>query len=94
MPVDLLPMPVLAIGGSADPASRPSDSEALVHAVPDGRLEILPDCGHFPMVERADAFSAAVHGFLRTLHPPGPSGATDRVDTDAGAVPVGRTGGS
>ena len=30
-----------------------------------GRLEILPDCGHLPQVERPERFASALDRFLR-----------------------------
>lgn len=32
--------------------------------VPDGRLRVLPDCGHWPPRERPAAFVRAIEGFL------------------------------
>lgn len=61
-----LTMPVLVIGGDRDRAARPLDARRLTAALPRGTLAVLTGCGHFPMLEQAEQFAAAVHGFLDT----------------------------
>jgi pimeloyl-ACP methyl ester carboxylesterase len=65
--VDGLTVPVLVVGGDRDVAARPADARALASAVPGCRVELIADCGHFPMVERPEPFNRAVNEFLAHL---------------------------
>ncbi|WP_212909580.1 alpha/beta fold hydrolase [Streptomyces sp. TS71-3] len=56
--------PCLVVGGERDFAAHPTDSEALSKALPDADLHLLPDCGHFAMVEQPARFTALTDGFL------------------------------
>ncbi|MGV9451919.1 alpha/beta fold hydrolase [Streptomyces sp. NPDC003635] len=71
--VDALRMPVLVVAGAEDFAAPPADAAALAAALPDGRLELLEDCGHFAMAEQPERFARAVAGLLRDAAPPAPS---------------------
>jgi pimeloyl-ACP methyl ester carboxylesterase len=66
-------VPMLVVGGERDVAARPADASALAAAVPGCRIELIADCGHFPMVERAETFNRIVNDFLARLsrRPPG-----------------------
>ncbi|MGW5127626.1 alpha/beta fold hydrolase [Streptomyces sp. NPDC004069] len=64
---DLITVPCLVIGGEDDFTAVPAESTALAAALPDARCRFIPGAGHFPMVERADAFSAALGEFLDAL---------------------------
>ncbi|MDX2561389.1 alpha/beta hydrolase [Streptomyces sp. TX20-6-3] len=68
-------IPVLTVAGEDDFAARPADAAALDRALPDGRLEILPSCGHFPMAEQPTRFGELLTEFLGSLtaapHRPG-----------------------
>lgn len=44
--------PVLLIAGEADQLAPKGYYESLVAALPDGRLERVPDAGHYPEIER------------------------------------------
>jgi len=59
-----LPAPALVVGGALDPAPSPGMLDDLTQLFRDGRKVILPDCGHFPWVDDADAFVATVNRFL------------------------------
>ncbi|MEV5974978.1 alpha/beta hydrolase [Streptomyces sp. NPDC051921] len=67
LPLHRVRTPVLAIAGAGDRAARPSDAAALVRALPAGRLEVLPGCGHFPMAEHPFRFAELLADFLRSL---------------------------
>ena len=66
--LDRLPrlrMPALIVWGIEDkllPYSQAKDALALVQ---DGSLELIPDCGHLPHVERPKRFVSALEEFLR-----------------------------
>ncbi|MFF2044598.1 alpha/beta fold hydrolase [Kitasatospora sp. NPDC058170] len=66
--------PLLVLSGERDTAARPADGRALAAAVPGARFELLPGCGHFPMVELPDRTARLVEDFLRAAavptHPP------------------------
>ncbi|WP_051794714.1 alpha/beta fold hydrolase [Streptomyces sp. NRRL S-87] len=67
--VDRVDVPVLVVAGDGDRFAPPEDAEELAAALPHGRRTLLPDCGHFPMTERAGAFAHAVHALLAELWP-------------------------
>ncbi len=53
-------VPVGAIWGDRDRMVPPGDAEILRRAVPSAEIRMLPACGHMPMVERPEAFAAAL----------------------------------
>ncbi|QBD81652.1 acetoin dehydrogenase dihydrolipoyllysine-residue acetyltransferase subunit [Ktedonosporobacter rubrisoli] len=55
--------PVLLIWGTADQVIPAFHAEA-VWSAPHGRLELFPDCGHCPHIERSEAFNQLVQAFL------------------------------
>ena len=57
-------MPVLQIAGSQDPIHSATGSRWLNERLRDAVLVELPGCGHYPMVEAADAFDQALADFL------------------------------
>ncbi|WP_431774985.1 alpha/beta fold hydrolase [Streptomyces cucumeris] len=69
--------PCLVIGGESDFAAFPAESEALGAALPDATVKILGDCGHFAMVEQADAFADLTDSFLDSAASRPRPGATD-----------------
>jgi pimeloyl-ACP methyl ester carboxylesterase len=62
-----LAMPVVAIWGDRDTVTPLAQGEQLVGLVPHGRLEVLPEVGHIPQIERPDAFNALLVRSLTTL---------------------------
>jgi pimeloyl-ACP methyl ester carboxylesterase len=56
--------PVLQIIGTADPVHSAKGARWLVQQLCDARLVEIADCGHYPMLEAADAFDAALSKFL------------------------------
>jgi len=61
-PTKSLNVPCLLICGAQDPLL--SAMKELEKAIPGGRLEVIDDCGHLPMIEKPDAFIDIVKGFL------------------------------
>jgi pimeloyl-ACP methyl ester carboxylesterase len=60
-------VPTLVLGGETDFAARPEESVALAEALPDAVSRVLPGCGHFPMLEAAQLFAAAVQDFVNPI---------------------------
>jgi pimeloyl-ACP methyl ester carboxylesterase len=58
--------PVLQIIGSTDPVHSAKGARWLQQQLPNSTLLEIPDCGHYPMLEAADAFDAALVKFLAT----------------------------
>jgi 3-oxoadipate enol-lactonase len=52
-----LRMPVQAIAGADDPVAPPEALQAIVDAVPDGRLDVIDHARHIASVERAEEFN-------------------------------------
>jgi pimeloyl-ACP methyl ester carboxylesterase len=60
-------LPALFVHGERDPLPVSSSLEAAA-LIPDARVETIPDCGHFPWMERPGEIRKAVGRFL-----PGPA---------------------
>jgi len=60
-------VPALVLVGSEDALSPVSDAEAMVEALPRGRLQVLPGAGHLPAVETPETFTSAVAELLAEL---------------------------
>lgn len=58
-----LEMPTLVMVGEVD-LPFVSQSRAMADAIPGAVLAVIPDAGHSPQFENADAWAAAVKGFL------------------------------
>ena len=56
--------PTLLVWGSEDRITPPEVAHRFHALLPDSRLTFLPRCGHAPMLEQAEAFSAAVAAWL------------------------------
>ncbi|WP_405440040.1 alpha/beta hydrolase [Streptomyces avidinii] len=72
-----LGLPVLVVAGEDDRFAPPRDAAALAAALPQGRLELLRGCGHFPMSERPRLFADTVHRLIAE-HIAAPSAAATR----------------
>ena len=65
--VDRLPsleIPTLVVWGESDRIFPVSQAREAVASLQKGSLELIPDCGHLPPVERPDRFVAALKRFL------------------------------
>jgi pimeloyl-ACP methyl ester carboxylesterase len=60
-------VPALVVVGAEDALAPPADAQAMVDALPDARLVVVPKAGHLSAVERPEAFDAAVRGWLGSL---------------------------
>ena len=63
-------MPTLVIwgGGGCDYVLPPSQAQAAVDRLPDGRLALFADCGHLPHVECPDRFATVLSEWLAEHH--------------------------
>jgi pimeloyl-ACP methyl ester carboxylesterase len=59
--------PVLVVVGEEDTLTPPSESEALVAALPNASLVRIAGAGHLSNLEQSQAFEASVEGFLASL---------------------------
>ncbi|HEX6939007.1 MAG TPA: alpha/beta fold hydrolase [Longimicrobiales bacterium] len=57
--------PTLVVWGRLDPLTPLSHAWIMADAIPDARLQVIPDAAHNPMVDRPRAFNALVWSFLR-----------------------------
>lgn len=57
-------VPTLLVWGAQDRITPPEVASQFRALIPDSRLVFLPDCGHVPMLERPEAFNAAVRTWL------------------------------
>ncbi len=62
--LEALDLPFLVLGGAQDASALPRDCETLAARLPRSELHVLPDCGHFSMIERADAVAELLLDFL------------------------------
>ncbi|MGB2888888.1 MAG: alpha/beta hydrolase [Candidatus Acidiferrales bacterium] len=60
-------LPTLIVWGAEDKVIPPQYGSAFRNLIPNARLEILPDCGHLPQVERMAEFVSTVTCFLQGL---------------------------
>ncbi|MFE0331207.1 alpha/beta fold hydrolase [Streptomyces sp. NPDC058960] len=60
-------VPVLAVNGGVDSPDHIGMAERLVRTVAHGRATVVEGTGHYPNMERPDAFNAIVGDFLRSL---------------------------
>ena len=56
--------PVLVVAGAHDRVVTAAATAEVAARVPDGRLEVVPACGHVPHEEAPEAVVRAVRGFL------------------------------
>jgi non-heme chloroperoxidase len=56
-------VPVLQVIGAADPVHSARGARWLNERLADARLVEIADCGHYPMIEAADEFDAALAAF-------------------------------
>ena len=59
-------LPLLVVGGDADPLIPAQLCERLATASPNGRAEILEGCGHLPNLERPTEFNRILTTFLES----------------------------
>ncbi|MCA6094682.1 alpha/beta hydrolase [Streptomyces sp. SCA3-4] len=62
----LFTVPCLVVAGEHDFAAPPEEGRRLAADLPDAEFRLLPDCGHFLMIEQAQRFAAVVGQFVST----------------------------
>jgi pimeloyl-ACP methyl ester carboxylesterase len=60
-------VPAVVILGEEDELASRADGEAMVDALPQGRLVMVPGAGHLTAVEAPDAFSTAVRELVKQV---------------------------
>ncbi len=56
--------PTLLLWGDADVVFPPALARKAVEGLPNGRLTLLPDCGHVPQLDDPEAFVLAIRDFV------------------------------
>ncbi len=59
-----LEIPTLVVWGASDRVLPTSQAREAIARLNEGTLELIPDCGHLPHVERPDYFIASLNRFL------------------------------
>jgi pimeloyl-ACP methyl ester carboxylesterase len=62
--VHRITVPTLFFHGEEDPLVDPEGSRRASRLMPDARLVLVPDCGHWAQLESRDRFLAEVRRFL------------------------------
>ncbi|GAA3283587.1 alpha/beta hydrolase [Dactylosporangium vinaceum] len=75
-------VPALVIGGDRDIAAPAAGGAQLAAALPDALRVVLPDCGHFPMLQEPERLAAAVCDFLRARGLPGAARANHSLELE------------
>jgi pimeloyl-ACP methyl ester carboxylesterase len=57
-------VPTQVLWGAEDRLLPVGHGEEIARLIPGAALRMIPDCGHLPQVERMDAWTAAVAGFI------------------------------
>lgn len=65
-----VPGPALVVLGDEDELSTRADADAMVDALPDARVVVLPGSGHLSALEVPAAFTAVLGRFLGSVVPP------------------------
>jgi pimeloyl-ACP methyl ester carboxylesterase len=59
--------PTLILHGADDQLIPPAEAQAIGVAIPNARLQILPEAGHLLNLEQPETFNEAVRGFLSSI---------------------------
>jgi len=59
-----LQMPVLIVWGEQDRVFPVSQAREAGDRLPQGSLDLIPNCGHLPQIERPERFVASLSRFL------------------------------
>ena len=64
-----LPAPLLAIWGEEDLVIPPMSAEDVRRALPRSTIHVLPECGHWPHMEKPEEFNRILANFLSQPSP-------------------------
>jgi pimeloyl-ACP methyl ester carboxylesterase len=59
--------PTLVVAGADDPATPPEHAELIGAAIPDARLEVVPQAAHLANVERPEKVTRALSAHLEPV---------------------------
>ncbi len=59
--------PALVLAGELDRVTPTASAISFAAALPEGRLEVIPQAGHIPMLERHDEFNLRVRAFAEEV---------------------------
>jgi pimeloyl-ACP methyl ester carboxylesterase len=65
--VEHVTVPALVVVGEFDRVTPPAAAIALVGALPDGRLVVVPGAGHIPILERPEEVGRELEAFARSV---------------------------
>ncbi|HTJ70654.1 MAG TPA: alpha/beta hydrolase [Actinospica sp.] len=68
--------PTLLVGGDQDRGAEPEGVRALGRRIPNARVEILDQCGHFPMIEQPGRLAGLLAEFAQQGEPAVPASAS------------------
>ena len=87
--------PAMVVCGDRDPFVPPEHAAGLARQLPDGRLFVVPDCGHEVTARRPGLFNEAIGGFYRSTEAAATARAArvERSATTPGATAPHREGG-
>lgn len=60
-------VPTLVVVGDEDIVTPPKEARAMAAQIPGARLEVVPGAGHMSNLERPEAFTAVLRGWLASL---------------------------
>src|SRR5207248_1511319 len=60
-------VPAIVLVGEHDRVTPPAGAVALTAALPEGRLVVIPDAGHIPMLETPEPVVRELRGFARAV---------------------------
>ena len=60
-------VPTLVMVGEEDVITPPAEAQAMAEAIPNARLEVIPQAGHMAPYENPSAANAAILRFLKSL---------------------------
>ena len=63
-------VPAVVLVGEHDRVTPPAGAVALAGALPEGRLVVIPDAGHIPMLETPEVVGGELSGFARAVLAP------------------------
>ncbi len=66
--LDEIDVPTLVVHGEEDRSLPIEDAERMAEAIPDGRMERVPEAGHTSTLENPAAVSAAIESFLGSVY--------------------------